>query len=105
MIWNGANDPQEAPEDHDEPEVTLDDLYAVMRRNVEQRDAALARASAEHQQRVNLVNAMSELLPQIGLVGMWCRACARWSHTTGHTDRCPYVAALAAVAEADRSVE
>lgn len=54
---------------------------------------------AEHDARVRLVNAMSELLPKIVDYGWCCEGIG------GHAEDCPYIAALAAVAEAGKSVE
>lgn len=61
-------------------------------------------ASSERSRRVILVNAMSELLPQIAvtLTG-FCLACSQQIEPDGHRDWCPYIAALAAVADAGRS--
>jgi hypothetical protein len=57
------------------------------------------RLGQEHQKRVTLVNAMSDLLPRIVDYGWCCEGIG------GHAEDCPYIAALAAVAEAGKSVD
>lgn len=71
-----------------------------MRRQSERLEITLKRRlGAEHEKRVALVNAMSELLPRIVDYGWCCEGIG------AHAEDCPYIAALAAVAEASRSVE
>lgn len=61
---------------------------------------------AEHDARVRLVNTMSELLPIIAGNGdPYADQCFVCDHDHGHAAGCAYIAALAAVAEAGRSVE
>lgn len=67
-------------------------------------DHRTALAAAEHEKRVNLVNAMSELLPRLAIYGAWCRACDS-RELDGHRDTCNYIAALREVNEAARSVD
>jgi len=59
---------------------------------------------AEHEARVALVNAMTEILPRLAIYGVWCRACDS-RVADGHRRSCDYVAALDAVRVAARSVE
>lgn len=65
-------------------------------------------ATAERARRVILVNAMSELLPEIALSGPdrdFCLGCSQQLDPgTGHRDWCPYIVALNAVTEAGRSI-
>lgn len=75
--------------------------YRAAMRTIDHRTSL---AAAEHTKRVTLVNAMSELLPRLSVYGPWCRACDL-RISDGHRKGCNYLAALAAVAEAGRSVE
>lgn len=69
-----------------------------LRRLAERHEVDLKRRlGAEHDKRVTLVNAMSDLLPRIVDYGWCCEGIG------AHAEDCPYIAALAAVAEAGRS--
>lgn len=59
----------------------------------------------EHEKRVTLVNAMSELVPPLAIYGPWCRACDSRYEEDGHDERCMYTRALAAIYEAGKSVD
>lgn len=79
-----------------------------LRRLAEQHEIILKRRIwAEHEKRVALVNAMTILLPKIVAHDnpYWCVGCQRPLAKWGHRPDCPYMAALAAVAEAGRSVD
>ena len=78
-----------------------------LRRLAEQHEGNLKRRIwAEHQKRVVLVNAMTELLPIIAGNGdPHADQCFVCDHDHGHAAECAYIKALEAVAEAGRSVD
>lgn len=78
-----------------------------VRRLAEQQEIRLkVRLGQEHEKRVALVSAMSDLLPRVALTEDGrCRWCGYMLERYGHLIGCPYIAALAAVAEGGRSVE
>lgn len=58
----------------------------------------------EHEKRMALIAAMSDLLPRMALYGRFCRTCdSVWAE--GHREGCRYLRALAAVNEAARSID